>query len=96
MNENKIIILAGSKREFDNYLHNLKPEDLYGNYPKEKFIYGHSFQTVQSVKAEDVLSIGTFYERNDFHELRELAYSRIIPNKTHQHSGFGTTGCSCE
>jgi hypothetical protein len=69
--ESKIIILAGSREEFDRHL------DAYGLTDSEA-IYGYCADRIYGIKARDVHTIGTFWSRKDATKLKELADSRKI------------------
>lgn len=69
-NDKKIIVLAGNIEQFNRYL------EEYGLTTKEA-VYGWSPEVINGVEAKSVVEIGTFYERKDKFELRELANSRI-------------------
>lgn len=66
----KIIILAGTKQQFDSYCR-------VNELNMESAVYGHSFESIQGVEASKVEVIGTFWDRKDASELKELADSRI-------------------
>lgn len=66
----KIIVLAGNSIEFSDY--------VYGNtLPNNKFIFASTSESIMGIEAEDVVEIGSFHTREDYHSLRNLAHSRI-------------------
>ena len=66
----KIIVLAGSREQFERYL------DDNGLTDSEA-IYGYHADRILGIEASKVVEVGTFYERNDAYELRQLAESRV-------------------
>jgi hypothetical protein len=69
--KNQIIVLAGSRQQFEDYL------DKNGLTDSEA-VYGYDARSVYGIKASRVEVIGTFWERNDASKLKELADSRVI------------------
>ena len=67
---NKIIVLAGSRQQFEDYL------DKNGLTDSEA-IYGYEPERLMGIEAREVITIGTFFERKDAVQLLELAESRI-------------------
>lgn len=68
----RIIILAGSLKQFNYWC------DEMGINPKNpKYIYADRPEKILGIEAEQVIEIGTFYERSDAREMRERANSRI-------------------
>ena len=63
------IVLAGNYREFKNFL------DKNGGTDGE-YCYGDA-HNIMGIEAKEVVEYGTFYERKDAHDLRELAKSRV-------------------
>lgn len=68
---NKIIVLAGSRIQFERYL------DDNGLTDSEA-VYGWCPDRILDTRASKVVVIGDFYQRNDAHQLEELANSRVI------------------
>ena len=66
----KIIVLAGSREQFERYLADNGLTD-------SEAIYGWSPERILAVRASKIVEVGTFYEKPDAHELRELANTRI-------------------
>ena len=66
----KIIVLAGSREQFERYL------DEKGLTDSEA-VYGYEPYVLMGIEAKEVVTFGTFYERNDAIKLEELAKSRI-------------------
>lgn len=71
MNKEKIIVLAGNRRQFEKYL------DENGLTDSEA-MFGWNPCILQGVKAKKIEIIGTFWEREDAGKLKELADSRLI------------------
>lgn len=68
---NKIIVLAGSREQFERYL------DENGLTDSEA-VYGYEPIRIMGIKASRVEVVGTFWERKDATKLKELADSRIV------------------
>lgn len=66
----KIIVLAGSMQQFENYL------DENGLTDSEA-VYGFEPEIIYQIEASRVETVGTFFERKDASELYRLAQSRI-------------------
>lgn len=66
----KIIVLAGSRQQFEEYL-------AENGLTDSEAVYGYHPERMMGIEASKVVEIGTFYERNDRYELRKLADSRI-------------------
>ncbi len=63
------IVLAGNLTQYNHFLEEQGHTDT-------DCIYGQA-NTMRGIIARDVVEYGTFYERSDANELRELAKSRI-------------------
>lgn len=68
--DTKIIVLAGSREQFEMYLGENGLTD-------SEAVYGHSADRIQGIHASKVVVIGTFWERKDASHLKEIADSRI-------------------
>lgn len=66
----KIIVLAGNREQFERYL------DENGMTDSEA-IHGYCAEVLYGIEASKIVEVGTFYERKDCHELKELALTRI-------------------
>jgi len=66
----KVIVLAGSREQFEEYL------DKSGLTDNEA-VYGHCPDVLAGITASKVVEIGTFYERSDAYELRQFAETRL-------------------
>ena len=66
----KIIVLAGSREQFEHYL------DENGLTDSEA-VYGYDIHVLRGIEASRVVEIGTFYERNDSYNLKREAESRV-------------------
>ncbi len=69
--EKKLIILAGNKSQFDEYV-------MYRGFPEGYAVYGYDSRSVRTVRASNVEIIGTFWNKPDASQLLELANSRIF------------------
>ena len=67
----KIIILAGSREQFENYL------DENGLTDSDA-VYGYEPIRLYGIRASKIEVIGTFWERKDASKLKEVADSRVI------------------
>lgn len=68
---NKIIVLAGSRKQFEDYLNKNSLTD-------SEAVYGCEPQRLFGIRASKVEVVGTFWERNDAARLKELADTRVI------------------
>lgn len=66
----KIIVLAGSRQQFEKYLDDKGLTD-------SEAVYGYDSHRLMGVEASKVEVIGTFWERNDAPGLKELADTRV-------------------
>lgn len=66
----KIIILAGNRQQFEDYL-----ED--NGLTDSQAVYGYEPDRILGIEASWVEVIGTFWERKDAVELRNLALTRV-------------------
>lgn len=66
----KIIVLAGSRIEFEGYLNSMGMTD-------NEALYGYMPDVMAGVEASKVEIIGTFWDRKDANKLKEFAESRI-------------------
>jgi hypothetical protein len=84
----KIIVLAGNYSEFVRHMH------AVGAAERDRLIYADTPIKIAGCEAERVDEVGTFYERKDAFEMRQLANSRI---KDCSHSvdvnGYCNQGC---
>lgn len=69
--EKKIIVLAGSREQFERYLDENGLTD-------SQAVYGWCAERILGIQASKVEKIGTWYEVKDHHELERLAESRIF------------------
>jgi hypothetical protein len=76
----KIIVLAGSREEFEQYL------DDHG-LTDSQALYGWSPDVMAAIRASGVVETGTFYERKDAWDLRQFALSRVR-NDTERHRAW--------
>ena len=67
----KIIVLAGSRQEFEDYL-----DELGLTYSDA--LYGYDARSLMGQEFSRVEVVGTFWERNDAGKLKDLAESRIL------------------
>ena len=70
-----IFVLAGNKREFEEFCYKGNPE-----FPKGKntAVYASSITQMFGYRVDSFLTIGTFWERSDASQLFECAKSRVI------------------
>lgn len=66
-----IIVLAGSRSEFDEWLSTMDPES------RRYFIYFGHPETIGGIEASHVIMIGTWYERPDRYDRKAYAETRI-------------------
>lgn len=73
----KIIILAGSYRQFEQYLfeNHISQKDGYD------YVYGGNIFAILRVKASQVVVYGTFWDREDANELYRTAHTRLVEDK---------------
>lgn len=71
----KIIVLAGTREQFENFLNDNGITD-------SEAIYGFSPDVLLQTRAQRIETTGTFWERKDAGKLYELAQTRIFPNPT--------------
>ena len=69
--EKKIIVLAGNRKQFEDYLDDNSMTD-------SQAVYGWSPEILHGIQADRVEIVGTFWGREDAYELRRLAESRIF------------------
>lgn len=67
----KIIILAGSRQQFEKYLDD-------NGLTNTQAIYGFDESAIAGIQAQRVVIVGTFWERNDGKKLLKLAKERVI------------------
>lgn len=72
-NTKKIIVLAGNHKEFVDFLksNGVMEEEMQG------YVYGSRKESLLGVDAEDVYIVGSFWQREDAGEMKELADSRM-------------------
>lgn len=68
----KIIVLAGSQREFEEY----KEKTLESR--KDHLCYAYNESTLFGIRAKEVVIYGTAHERKNFWNLKKIAESRLI------------------
>lgn len=66
----KIIVLAGSRQQFEEYLRGNGLTDTQA-------IYGYAADKIMGIEASKVEIIGNFWDRKDAAELKKLAESRV-------------------
>lgn len=66
----KIIVLAGNKQQYEEWLREVQDGH-------EHFVYGHSLESIAGVEASHVICLGTFYENPHHWEILGLAKTRI-------------------
>jgi hypothetical protein len=66
----KIIILAGTREEFERYLDSMGMTD-------SEAVYGFDMERIQGFEASKVEVIGTFWQRKNANKLFELANTRV-------------------
>ena len=70
----QIIVLAGNREQFENYL-------AENGLTDSEAVYGYFPDSIMGVDASEVVKVGTWYERKDAYDLERLALSRVRPNK---------------
>jgi hypothetical protein len=65
---NQIIVLAGNHDEFIRYL-----RELLSN----KYVYGSAPKKLHGIEAEEIIVVGTFWDRKDAGDLWDAALSRV-------------------
>lgn len=68
--DKKIIVLAGTREQFERYL----DENGLTDY---EAIYAYEPERLYGIRASKIEIIGTFWERKDADKLKELAENRI-------------------
>jgi len=66
----KIIVLAGSRLEFERYLDNNGLTD-------SEAIYGYDAHSMAGIEASKIEIVGTFWDKHDAGELNREAQSRV-------------------
>jgi len=66
----KIIVLAGSRQQFKDYL-------ARNGLTDSQAVYGYEENILRGFEAEKVEAVGTFWERDDAVDLYEIAQSRV-------------------
>jgi len=66
----KIIVLAGSRIEFEDYIDDKGLTDT-------EAIYGYGVDRIRGIEASKVEVIGTFWDRKDAKELKKEADARV-------------------
>lgn len=66
----KIIVLAGSRQQFEHYLRE-------NNLTEKDAVYGRSLDSIRGINASRVVETGTCWENKDYYELRREAINRI-------------------
>ncbi len=66
-----IIVLAGSRREYLNYLENEGKHSIF------RYVEGNTVVNMDNVEAENVVRIGTWYKRPNAKDLEAFALSRV-------------------
>ena len=66
----KIIILAGNFEQFKNYV-----DSQDRNH--QDFVYCSSIEAILGIDAEKIITVGTFWNRQDAGKLKDFADSRI-------------------
>lgn len=69
----KIIVLAGHREEFEQYLSDCGLTD-------SEAVYGWCPDVMAGIEASKVVEIGTFYKHKDAYKLREFARTRVRSN----------------
>jgi hypothetical protein len=69
--EKKIIVIAGTHRQYGEFLATQPIEE------RGKYIEGERMEKMAGVITESVMTIGTWYDRKDRHEAIEFAESRV-------------------
>ena len=72
----QFIVLAGSRREFEDFLNEQGLTD-------SEALYGYMPDVIAGVETERVVEVGSFRERKDAEKLREFADTRIRKTKTY-------------
>ena len=67
-----IIVIAGSREQFHNWLDFLSPTDD-NNYINAEFP-----SKIQGCRARAIIEIGTAGDRKDYEQIKEVALSRIF------------------
>jgi hypothetical protein len=70
MKNKRIIVLAGTRQQFENYL-------AENGLTDSEAVYGYEPERIYGITASKVEVVGTFWERKDAGKLYELANSRI-------------------
>lgn len=68
--EKKIIVLAGTHQQFEEWLNENGMTD-------SQAVYGYHPDRIRGIQASKVVTTGTFWERKDAGDLEELALTRI-------------------
>lgn len=74
----KILVLAGNRQQFEEYVYTHFPplNTLpYGSDPYEAFVYGDSRKCMLGIDFDEVITTGTFWERQDASDLYNYAQS---------------------
>lgn len=67
----KKIVLAGNVKQFDEWVRQMKDSS------RSKYVYAADTNQIRGMLADEVIVIGTAWERPDYYELLNLAKSRI-------------------
>ena len=65
------IVVAGNRKQFDDYVRQF-PEEL-----RREFVYASDDQVIRGIEAKAIIKVGTWYERDDAHDILDYARTRI-------------------
>ena len=71
-----IAIIAGNHRQFTHFL-----EGQYGPGTTIRYIEADRAEKLQGLRIDDILTVGTWYERKDAHDVLSLAKARLAINQ---------------
>ena len=71
---NKIIVLAGNREQFEDYLNKNGLTD-------SEAIYAFEPNRILGIEASKIEVVGTFWDRKDADKLYNLAWSRVRANR---------------
>ena len=67
-----IIVIAGNHEQFVNFIKRLPSGD------KNNYICAEFISKIAGIRANRIIEIGTYYERNDYEKVKQLAESRLF------------------
>ncbi len=73
MQEKNILVIAGNREQFEYYISAVHPVEA-----RKKYVYLRTVQDIYGRRVESVVLTGTYYEKKDYHDLLEMALSRVF------------------